>query len=241
MQTSLPRSDLAELEAFVGLAPSDVRVRELELSRRDFDVSRGRFLFMEGEPRRYVYYLVEGRIKLSRISRSGRECILELVEPGEIFGESSLLDPGTHECDGVAFDDSRVVALPSRELRQLMTRGPELPLRVAQLVDRRRRRVARRLASLALQDTRGRLASLLVQLCRDYGVPGNEGIRLGIELRHRELASLIGASREIVCNTLSDFRREGLVGSSGRSLVVRRALMLERIQELADAREEVSS
>lgn len=230
---------LADIEAFAGLEV--VELRALELSTRVVDLPKGQWLFMEGDARRDVYCLVAGRIKISRLSRAGKEFILELVEPGEIFGESSLFEDGTHDADGIAFEDSRVVTLPSRELAKLMMKHADLPLRLARLLERRRKRMERRLVALALQKVRGRVASLLLQLCQDYGVPGIEGVSLGIDLRHQEIANLIGASREIVTHTLSDFRREGVIGSDGRTIVVRRPVALEPMVDVAASREESTS
>ena len=227
VETSLYESPLDSFEPFADLCREDLR--PIELYARVTDVQKGGWLFMEGEPRRYVYCLAAGRIKISRLSRTGKEFILELIEPGEIFGESSLFEDGPQDSFGVAFEDSRVVTLPSAEVVKLMERQPDLLLRFTKLVGLRKKRIEGRLVNLAFQKVRGRVASLLLQLCHDYGVRGSDGISLQISLRQQEMTNLIGASREIVSHTLSDFRREGLIHSDDRKLIVRQMQPLEQI------------
>jgi len=235
---NLCESQLESVDALGGLDTEDLR--SLEFHAQVVDVRKGDWLFMKGDPRSYVYCLVDGRIKISRLSPTGKEFILALIEPGEIFGESSLFMDGPHDSFGVASRDSRVVTIPSSELAKLMEKRSDLPLQLAKLVEHRRQRIERRLVTLAFHKVRGRVASLLLQLCQDYGVREIDGISLGIELRHQEMANLIGVSREIVSHTLSDFRREGLIDSDGRKLIVRQRL-LEQIQDLAPHHEEVMS
>ena len=227
VQSTENESLLADIEPFADLTTEDRRAIE-SFARVDI-VPKGGWLYMEGDPRSCVYCLADGRIKISRLSRAGKEFILELVEPGEIFGESALFEAGAQDSFGVAVEASRVVSLPSLELRELMQSQPELLLQFAKLMDLRKKRMEGRLVTLALHKVRGRVASLLLQLCNDYGVRGRDGIRLGIRLRHQEMANLLGVSREIVSHTLSDFRREGLIESQGRKLIVRQTQPLEQI------------
>ena len=154
---------------------------------------------------------------------------MELIEPGEIFGEGSLFAEGPHDSFAIAFEDSEVVTLPSSVVGKLMQKKPEFLLELAKLVDLRKNRMERRLANIALKKVRGRVASLLLQLCHDYGVRGSDGISLQIRLGHQEMANLIGVSREIVSHTLSDFRRRGLINSRRGRLIVHQTLPLEQI------------
>lgn len=239
VRSNLSESRLEGVEAFDDVAPEDLRT--LELCARVVELPKGEPLFVEGDPRRDVYALVAGRIKVSRLSRRGKEFILELIEPGEVFGESSLFEDGPHDAFGVAFEDSRVISIPARELEAFMKTRLDLPLRLAKLVELRRKRMEMRLVALAFQNVRGRMASLLLQLCHDYGVRAGDGIRLGIELRHQEMANLIGVSREIVSHTLSDFRRKGLIDSEGRRLIVPQMLPLEELEDVTLNREETTS
>lgn len=156
-------SRLDGIETFGGVAREDLRW--FELHARVMKIPKGRWLFMEGDPRSEVYCLVDGRIKISRLSRSGKEVVQELVEPGELFGESSLFEDGPHDSFGAAFEDSRVATLPARELANLMKKRSDFAFQFAMLIELRRKKMERRLVAFTVQKVRGRIASLLLQGC----------------------------------------------------------------------------
>jgi len=157
---------------------------------------------------------------MSHISTEGREVILDFVEPGELFGEMQILDAG-EDVTAEALEDSRVLTISRQRLEDLLHDRPGLALRLARLVAVRRQRTEVRLRTLAYNTVPQRLGNLLLQLCRQYGVPHHRGTLLRIRLSQGELGSLIGASREIVNCTLSDFRQKGLVDVSRTQIIVR--------------------
>lgn len=227
MIANIRESPLEGVEPFAELDIEELE--QMDSVARVIDVPRNDWLYMEGDQRRHVYCLVSGRIKISRMSPTGKEFILELIEPGEIFGESCLFEDEPHDSFGIAFENSSVVTLPCADVMDLIERKPRVLLQLAKVVDIRKKRMESRLVILAFQKVRGRVASLLLQLCRDYGVRRADGVNLQIRLRHQEMANLIGVSREIVSHTLSDFRREGLIESNGRHLIVPQMQSLEHI------------
>lgn len=204
-------------------------VRSVDAHARLLALSKNEWLFMEGDPRRHVYYLSSGRIKISRLSTEGKEFILDLIERGEVFGEGGLLEDGPQDSFGLALEDSAVIAISIARFMEILERRPELMLELAKLVSQRKKRMETRLASIALKRVRGRVATLLLQLSQDYGVRNHRGIALEIRLRQQEMGSLIGASREIVSQTLADFRRRGLIHSDGRRITILEAQTLEEI------------
>lgn len=167
-----------------------------------------------------LYQIQSGRVKISRVSTEGREVILDFVEPGELFGEMEVLD-AHQDTTAEALEDSRVMAIPRRRLEALLLERPELAIRFARLVALRRNRAETRLLTLAYNTVPRRLGNVLLQLCRRYGTPHPRGSLLRIRLSQKELGSLIGASREIVNLTLSDFRQKGLVEVSRSQIIVR--------------------
>jgi len=167
-----------------------------------------------------VYLLQSGRVKMSLVSTEGREVILDFVEPGELFGEMQILD-ASEDVTAEALDDSRVLTIPRQRLESLLHDRPGLALQLARLVAVRRQRTEVRLRTLAYNTVPQRLGNLLLQLCRQYGAPHQRGTLLRIRLSQGELGSLIGASREIVNCTLSEFRQKGLVDVGRTQIIVR--------------------
>ncbi len=175
-----------------------------------------------------VYQLLSGRVKMSHVSTEGREVILDLVEPGELFGEMHILD-ASEDVTAEALEDSRVVAIPRPRLEGLLLDRPGLALRLARLVAVRRQRTELRLRTLAYSPVPQRLGNLLLQLCRQYGAPHHRGTLLRIRLSQGEFGSLIGACREIVNSTLSEFRQKGLVDVSRTRIIVRERELREEL------------
>ncbi len=210
-------------------ATSEEELRELGDPARLMVVTKGRPFHLSANDWSSVYVLKSGRLKLSRVSRNGKELILDLIEPGDIFGETNILDRAPEDTLGEALEDSNIYAFSGVKFKQFLRTKPDLALRMAMLMGARRKKIEDRLENLVFNKVPGRLANLLVRLSKDYGIPDSRGTLLRIELSQQEMGSLIGASREIVNLTLSDFRRQGLIAQEGRRLVICQQQHLERL------------
>lgn len=164
--------------------------------------------------------LAAGRIRICSTTPDGKQAILAFIEPGELFGELALIQPGLREERAEAAIDSTVVLLPGEELRKLMEGSAELTLGVTKLIGMRLTRVERRLRSLLFRSNRDRLAHLLLDLAQQYGSVTSEGTLLGIKLSHQELASIVGATRETVTTLLGEMQLAGLLKISRQRIVL---------------------
>ncbi|MBI3989202.1 MAG: Crp/Fnr family transcriptional regulator [candidate division NC10 bacterium] len=218
---------LKRFDLFAGM--SEEELKELDRISRMVVVKKGQPLYLPDDPGTSVFLLKSGRIKISRISRDGKEFILDIVEPGEIFGEMSIVDEGPQSTTGETLEDSSLCVIPKAEFQGLLQRRPDLAFKVTKLIGLRRKKIESRLEDLVFKDVPGRLATLLLQLARDYGVPDSRGILLRIKLSQREIANLIGASREMVNHTLTEFRRRGFIDLEGRRLIIIRQEALEQL------------
>ncbi len=157
----------------------------------------------------------------------GKQSILAFIEPGELFGELSLIESGNREERAEASLKSSVIAIPGDALRELMEESPQLSIGVTKLIGLRRKRVERRIRSLLFRNNRDRLTHLLVELAEQYGKATSEGIELSIRLSHQDLASIIGATRETVTTLLGEMQSEGLL------IIKRQRLTLLDLRRLA--------
>jgi CRP/FNR family cyclic AMP-dependent transcriptional regulator len=185
--------------------------------------------FLPPESEGGVHWLASGRMKIVRLSPRGRELILEIIEPGEIFGELSVLGVDPRAIMAEAMERSVVGMVARRPFNELLQNDPSLNMKFVKLMARKRRDLESRLENLVFRSVPGRLAQLLLHLGRVYGVPDNGGIHLRIWLSQQDMGNLIGASREVVSLTLSDFRRRGFIDVTRRRLVIRRPRPLEQL------------
>ena len=215
---SLPRTvrakRLSDFVLFEDLDPE--ALRDLEAATAVRVAEKGSFLFLPGDASSTVYFVVSGRVKISRLSEEGKEFILNLVDPDQFFGESGVLDDGQRETMAQALAKSILLAVPAARLRQFVARNPTVLMRLAQCLGSRQRRLEKRLVELMHKNVLRRLSGLLIQLSHSYGVRDARGTLLQIRLSQSTLGNLLGVSRESVNQAVSDLRRRGIIEVSDR-------------------------
>ncbi len=208
----------------------DVESRALLETMIPVELSRGDVLFREGEPGDRLYVIAQGKIKLGRRSSDGRENLLSVLGPGEMFGELSLFDPGPRTATASSVSDSLCYELRHSALVQWVNEHPSVATHLLGALARRLRRTNETLADLVFSDVPGRVAKALLDLSTRFGEPSDEGVRVAHDLTQEELAQLVGASRETVNKALADFAARGWVRREGRAVVL---LDLDRLERRA--------
>jgi CRP/FNR family transcriptional regulator, cyclic AMP receptor protein len=173
--------------------------------------TRGEFIYMPGDRADFVYVLRRGRVKLSVLSESGKEVAIDIIEPGEIFGEFALVDESVRSNMTQALDDVTMWVFNKRDFAHLLAQT-KLAMNYIRLVGDRRRRMEKKLSDITSKDISARLCELLHELsvgsseiddaaAREYLVP----------LTHYDVASLIGASRQTTTSALNKLERGGII------------------------------
>jgi CRP-like cAMP-binding protein len=191
-------------------------------------MERGDILFHEGDPGDRLYVLGEGKIKLGQSSPDGRENILAVLGPGEMFGELSLFDPGPRTATATAVAETQVLALSTEQLREYLSGRPQVALTLLAALARRLRRTNESLADLVFNDVPGRVAKALLDLASRFGRPVEEGVMVSHDLTQEELAKLVGASRETVNKALADFAGRGWLRLEARAVLLQDVERLKR-------------
>jgi CRP/FNR family cyclic AMP-dependent transcriptional regulator len=173
-------------------------------------VARGGVLFNEGDPGDRLYVIDEGKIKLGATSGDGRETLLAILGPGEMFGELSFFDPGPRNATAVALTDASLLGVGHLDLEPWLTGRPEVAASLLGALARRLRRTNEAMADLVFSDVPGRVAKALLELAQKFGEPNPDGSTHVVhDLTQEELAQLVGASRETVNKALADFQNRG--------------------------------
>ena len=191
-------------------------------------LARGHAIFHEGEPGDRLYVIGSGKVKLGRRSNDGRENLLAILGPGEMFGELSLFDPGPRTATASAVSDAVLHELGHDELIRWLETHPAVAQHLLHALARRLRRTNEALADLVFSDVPGRVAKALLDLSRRFGQTVDDGLRVAHDLTQEELAQLVGASRETVNKALADFAARGWVRREGRAIVLLDLNRLER-------------
>jgi CRP/FNR family transcriptional regulator len=219
---------LAEAPLFAGLDADGAAA--LRASMTDVALTRGSVLFREGERGDRLYVVLDGKIKLGITSTDGRENLLAILGPAEMFGELSLFDPGPRTATATALTDTTLAGLGHADLEPWLTGRPEVASALLQALARRLRRTNEAMADLVFSDVPGRVAKALLDLGERFGRTGPDGLQVTHDLTQEELAQLVGASRETVNKALADFAQRGWLRLEQRSVVL---LDLDRLHRRA--------
>jgi CRP/FNR family transcriptional regulator len=188
------------------------------------DVRRRRFVYRAGEQADALYAIVSGRIKLCRLEpQTDREAVIDILPEGALFGESALYSKaGRRENCAVAYESCTLLRIPSDQYKLGMAQEPLLHEYTFQLIGQRLEHAERRLADFALNAIPARLDRLLADFSDRYGVRESAGVLIDISLPHREIASIVGSTRESVTVRLNAMRREGTIEFVNRRILVKR-------------------
>lgn len=204
--------------------------RALRRQMAEVKLTRGERLFMEGENGDALYVVLEGKMKLTRAAADGRENLLSVIGPGEMFGELSLFDPIPRTATASAVTDVLLASLKHEALLPWLRERPEVSMHMLRALVRRLRRSNDVMADLVFTDVPGRVAKNLLDLAERFGTEEADGLHVHHDLTQEELAQLVGASRETVNKALADFAARGWLQISARSVLI---LDAERLRKRA--------
>jgi len=211
-------------------ALDDEAAAALSASMTECRLARGQVLFHEGESGDTLYVVTRGKVKLARTAADGRENVVALLAPGEMFGELSLFDPGPRTSRASAVTESRLLELGQKELRGWLTGRPEVAEALLRAMASRLRRTNETMSDLVFTDVPGRVAKALLDLARRFGSSSPDGVHVPHDLTQEELAQLVGASRETVNKALADFAGRGWLRLEPRAVML---LDLDRLRRRA--------
>jgi len=199
---------LGRVSLFRELAPRDRQdIQGLFLEQR---LERGQIIFLEGDQAEYVYIVSGGRVKIVRQTAGGKEMILEVFAPGDVFGGATLL-LSCHPATAVCMEPGALLCLPRQDYVALLKRFPPMALQVIELLRQRLQEAHQTIRALAAERVETRVARLLFKLADKSGVPTQGGIRLMLHLTRQDIADMVGCTLETAIRILSRWQKEGLI------------------------------
>jgi CRP-like cAMP-binding protein len=173
------------------------------------NIKKKGLVYSEGDCADKLYILKEGRIKITRLAEDGKELTMDIIEPGDIFGELTLAGETERETNAEALEDSFICTISRKQFESFLSMRPNLTLTITKWIGMRLRKIENRFENLIFQDVGTRLNTLLENLAEKYGKDVEGGRKIAIKLSHQELANLIGATRETVTFELNKMKRRG--------------------------------
>ncbi len=218
---------LKRCDLFQRLSPDQLQMLESRCRAKTF--SRGTPIYLPADHADSVLLLATGRVKIGSFTEEGKQTILAFIDPGELFGELSLMGAEQREEYAEAIEKSTVVLIPGTVMQDLLAKNADVSLGITKLFGLRRQKIERRLKYLLFHSNRERLIHLLLELAEKYGRRVPEGLDLSIKLSHQDLANVIGSTRETVTVVLGELQAEG------RLKLGRRKIVLTDVAQLAES------
>lgn len=168
-------------------------------------------IFTEGDASRWLYVVKSGHVKIVRQSRAGKDVVLDLLGPGEIFGGVAVIERRPYPASAVASEASVVLKIPAEPMIAVAERYPAFIREMALMIGRRLRDAHDSVKALAVDPVEARLAATLLRLAGREGVPAGRGVRLPYHLTRQSLADMSGTTVETAIRILGRWSKAGLL------------------------------
>jgi CRP/FNR family transcriptional regulator, global nitrogen regulator len=191
---------------------------------------RGKTIFFPGDPAERVYFLLKGAVKLSRVYEAGEEITVALLRENSVFGVLSLIigQRADRFYHAVAFTPVELLSVPIDQVEKALKENPDLCLMMLRGLSSRILQTEMMIETLAHRDMGSRLVSFLLVLCRDFGLPSQDGITIDLKLSHQAIAEAIGSTRVTVTRLLGDLREDKMISIHKKKITVHNPVTLSQ-------------
>ena len=180
----------------------------------------GNYIFMEESDGEQCFFVVKGSVKVTRLSKEGREVILAMLNQGDFFGEMSLLDGESRSANVIALEKTEVLTLNRKDFLIVLSEYPKIAIQLLKELASRLRKSDRHIASLSLSDAEKRIALCIIRFADEKGIIRNGRVSIAKIPIQQDIANMAGTSRETVSRALNVLEKEQLIDRNGRELVI---------------------
>ncbi|WP_173917635.1 Crp/Fnr family transcriptional regulator [Halobacillus sp. Marseille-Q1614] len=181
----------------------------------------GSYVFMQDEPLATVYFIESGKVKIYKTDIHGKEQIVSILEAGEMFPHAGFFRGGSYPANSEIMKKARLICIPIHSFEKILVEQPELCVKLFRVLGSKIIDLHDRLEEQILHNTFEQVLMLLIRLSRTNGQPHGAGeFKLTSTFTNRELANMIGTSRETVSRTLTQLRKKGVLKVSDEGLFI---------------------
>ena len=191
--------------------------------------AKGDYVFLECDQPRNLYVLVMGEVKLLKQTEDGRETIVEMAYPGEIFGEEAIFDGQPYPMTAQALDDVELLTITRTDFFTFLRDNPDLALEIITELGSRLREAQNTIRALAMERVEWRIARVLLMLSRKAGIVEADGVSIDLPLTRQDIADMAATTVETTIRVLSNFKKMGLVDTEKGKIILRDKKHLEEM------------
>ena len=182
---------------------------------------KNEMILFEDELDTRLFIIIKGIIKLTRISEDGREFIFSFLGEGDFFGELSLLDEEIRSTNAVAVKDSIILSFNRSDYVKMFRQFPQITLNLLREITQRLRERDRMIKSMSLQNATGKVACTILRFADDSGDINLGQVEIPRLPPHRDLANMVGTSRETISRALNWLTEQGYLQKVGGRFIIK--------------------
>tara|TARA_A100001011_G_C14253569_1_gene819038 strand:- start:370 stop:1068 length:699 start_codon:yes stop_codon:yes gene_type:complete len=209
---------LQSVSLFFDLSEKELGYIEEKMVTRRYE--NGNYIFLEDSEGEQCFFVAKGSVKVTRLSKDGREVILTMLNAGDFFGEMSLLDGESRSANVIALEETEVLTLNREDFLVVLHDYPTIAIQLVKEMAGRLRKSDRQIASLSLSDAEKRITMCIIRFADDQGVIKNGKVSIPKTPIQQDIANMAGTSRETVSRALSILEKENLIERNGRELII---------------------
>jgi CRP/FNR family cyclic AMP-dependent transcriptional regulator len=181
---------------------------------------KGKVIYNLDQPSTGIYLVVSGKVKVSRVAEDGHQTVVDIYQPDEFFGEGSLsklLESGEQ---AVTLENTKLMTWSPKEIREIIMMQPGLAMALMQIFIQRTIDFTKRIESLSLDKVPSRLGRTLIRFSERFGTVEEDGSVRMVPFTHQLLSEYVGTTREIVTRYMNQFRQQGYIRFSRKSILL---------------------
>ncbi len=209
---------LQSVSLFFDLSEKELGYIEEKMVTRRYE--NGNYIFLEDSEGEQCFFVAKGSVKVTRLSKDGREVILTMLNAGDFFGEMSLLDGESRSANVIALEETEVLTLNREDFLVVLHDYPTIAIQLVKEMAGRLRKSDRQIASLSLSDAEKRITMCIIRFADDQGVIKNGKVSIPKTPIQQVIAKMAGTSRQTVSRALSILEKENLIERNGRELII---------------------
>jgi len=187
---------------------------------RVYNFKKNSVIFLETDPAHHFYFILEGRIKISRLNHDGKEVIIAILSAGNFFGEMGLLDGSSRSADALSEENTSILAVRDEDFFRMLEEFPHVSIDVLKELARRIRNSDSQIKGLSLLNARGKVASAILRWAQDHGAASGDSVEIKNVPTQSELASYVGLTRETFNRIYRNLQNEGFITDAQHGALV---------------------
>lgn len=211
--------DLSKISLFNSLTSDELReilpyITKVSVKKKDV-------IFSEGDPSDWFYIVLNGKVKITKLSQEGKEIILEIIAPMDFFGGLAVIKGFPYPANAIAMEDTELLKISRSNLMRILDRFPGLMYCMALQLSDRMKESHETLKNIALERVEARIAALLLKLADKTGKQMEGGVLIDMKLTKQDIAEMVGTTVETSIRTMSKFKKLGMVSDREGKIIIK--------------------